>query len=112
MIATQFVHDFRPGTTAAVQALREPNEIRLDFFLEPQAVAPQLGRRVTQRMLIVQQEIEGIFANGILLRPHFEPPAQIAIEFRERDDRLFRCGAEPRRMQRRLRAKRAGELAD
>ena len=112
MIAAQFVHDFRPGTTAAVQALCEPNEIRLDFFLEPQAVAPQLGRRVPQRMLIMEQEIEGIFANGILLRPHFEPPAQIAIEFRERHDGLFRRGTKPRLMHRRLRAKRGGELAD
>ena len=54
MIAPQLFDKFRPRTAAAVEAFREPDEIRLDFFLEPQTVAPQFGRCVPQGMLIVE----------------------------------------------------------
>ena len=110
VIAAQLIDELRPWH--AVQPLGEPHEIRLDFLLEPQAVAPQLRRGIAQRMLIVQQEVERLLADRELLRPHLQPAREIRVEGEQRRAGLLRRGREAGGVHRRLGAERGGELRD
>ncbi len=54
------------------------------------AVAPQLGGRVAQRVLIVQVKVEVVFAQGEPVRRGFQPPPEIVREARQRRSSLLR----------------------
>ena len=111
VIAAQLVDKLRPRL-ASVQLLGEAHEIRLDFLLEPQAVAPQLRRRIAERMLIVEQEVERFLADREVLGSHFQPALEIRVEREQRRARLLCRGRETGGVHRRLRAKRGRELFD
>ena len=100
------------GPRFPVEPCGDTDQIRLDLFFESQAVAPQFRRRIAQRVLIVQQEVESVLADGEMLRPHFEPALEIRIEFAERLNCLRGGGTEPGRVHRRLGAQRGGHLLD
>src|SRR5882762_4990639 len=111
VIATQLVDELRPRL-AAVQPLGEAHQIGLDLLFKPQAVAPQLRRRIAERVLIVQQEVERLLADREVLRPHFQPALEVGVEREQRRARLLRRGRETGGMHRCLRAERGRELFD
>ena len=110
VIAAQFVDELRPRRP--IQPSGEAHEIRLDFLFQPQAVAPQLRRRIAERMLIVQQEVERFLADREVLGSHFQPALEIRVEREQRRARLLCRRRETGGVHRRLGAECGGELFD
>src|SRR5438309_1098696 len=89
MIGAQPVGDVLPGL-ALVEPFRAGREVQLELFLEVQPVAPELGRRVPQRVLVVQVEVEVLLTQRELIGCALEPALQVVGERGHRRRRRVR----------------------
>src|SRR5438093_1169395 len=93
MVRPQPVDDVPPAPRT-VQPRGAAGEIGLDLLPQMQPVAPQLGSGLAQRVLVVQPEIEVVFAEGDMLGRRLEPPLEIVLERRQRRRCLLDGGLE------------------
>ena len=111
MVGTQPLHHVAPVLPVA-QPRRALRQVRFHLLAEVQAVAPQLRRRVTQRVLVVQPEVERLFAQREPVGGRLEPPLEIVLEVRQRGAGPLRRHPQPLRLPRPRHRQRRRDLLD
>ncbi len=111
VLGSQPVHHVRPGA-APVEARGATRQVGLDLLLELLSVAPELRGAVTQGVLVMEQKVESVLADGVVVAAGVQPPLEVGVERRERRTRPLARQAEALRERRRLGAERRRHLAD
>ena len=86
MIGPEPVRDLGPWT-ATVEPLGALLQVGFDFCLEAVTVTPQLRGRVAQGVLVMEEEVEFVLADGEVIAGRVEPAGQVLLEANERGGR-------------------------